>query len=178
LKKYYTLLLLAVLFAAPGLVAWFLYQHPTMVGVSKVNKGILLTPPVSLHAFNNEHKWRLVLWAPKGCGTHCLQSLDKIARIRLALGRKLYSVDQWLLLGHKAPLVSSKTNAFLKEGDFHFSILSEKQTNQLTKLPAENKLFIASPDNYLILAYTLRANSEDVYKDLKLLLNSTEQKNG
>lgn len=36
--------------------------------------------------------------------------------------------------------------------------------------------FLADPNNYLILSYSPQVNPDDVYKDLKLLLNTTENK--
>lgn len=177
-NKYYVLLLLVLLFAAPGIAAYIVYQHPSWLSAAKVNKGDLLTPPIFLKAFDGEKKWRMVYWTPTTCATSCIKQLDTLARIRLALGRRLYQVDQWLILGENATQLSSEAKATLKELNFQVGHLSEAQVNAEATLFSQAKIFLADPDNYLILSYPSPANPDDVYKDLKLLLNTTENKNG
>lgn len=104
-------------------------------------------------------------------------SLDQIARIRLALGRKLYQVVQFLVLGSDVSLNKS-TKALLKKEDFHWISLSDEHQQKLTNITSKAAIFLASPDNYLILSYNVDVNPDDVYRDLKLLINSAEQKNG
>lgn len=176
-SKYYTLLLLAVLFAAPGIAAYIFYQHPNWLRSSTINKGSLLNPPIYLRALGDAGKWRIVYWSPNDCEESCLKQLDVIARVRLALGRKLYDVDQWLLLGDTAAKLTEKDQELLKEQDFHVMRLSAKARQRLAILPQEGRVYLANPDNYLILSYESTLNPNDVYKDLKLLL-STGTKSG
>ncbi|KTD39963.1 hypothetical protein [Legionella parisiensis] len=174
-SKYYILLLLVIIFLTPGIAAYLFYQHPSWLGSSRVNKGDLLNPPIMLDVLDDKPKWRLIFWSPVACDQVCLKHLDVLARIRLALGRKLYQVDQWLLLSDKAPPLSQEQQAFLKEVDFKVAKLPADFIAKDTLL-SEAKVFIADPGNYLILSYASQANPEDVYKDLKLLLNTTENK--
>lgn len=176
--KYYILLLLALMFAAPGIAAYVFYHHPSWLGVTKVNKGTLLTPAPVLDVFDKEDKWRLVFLSPDACDQLCLHQLDILARVRLALGRKLYQVDEWLLLGDKSSSISEESAAILKKQDVHFAQLSTAQMVILANLPAEANIFIVNPEGYLILSYRAGVNPDDVYKDLKLLLNTTEHKSG
>lgn len=178
LNKYYVLLLLIVMFAAPGVAAYIFYQHPAWLGSAKVNKGNFLNPPVELQVLKGHTKWGIVYWTPNECGVSCLKQLDTLARIRLALGRRLYQVDQWLILGDKVPSLSQEAKATLKALDFHVVQLSAAQVNTQGNLFADATVFLADPNNYLILSYTSSVNPDDVYKDLKLLLNTTENKNG
>ncbi|MBI2784888.1 MAG: hypothetical protein HYX60_00690 [Legionella longbeachae] len=178
LSKYYILLLLVVMFAAPGIAAYVFYQHPSWLAATKVNKGTLLNPPVALDSLSGKSKWRIIFWSPSLCDKACLQQLDVLARIRLALGRKLYQVDQWLILGDKAPPLSEKTKSLLKEMDFQVAQLSAAEVNAKGTLFSEAKVFLADSGNYLILSYSPQVNPDDVYKDLKLLLNTTENKSG
>ena len=174
-SKYFVLLMLLVMFMAPGIAAYVFYQHPDWLSAAKVNKGDLLNPPIALNVLQGQDKWRLVFWAPKECDAVCLKQLDTLARIRLALGRKLYKVDQWLVLGNEAQPLSSEATTSLKALDFQVVQLSAKDLLKPETLFAETKIFLADPHNYLILAYAPSGNPDDVYKDLKLLLNTTEQ---
>lgn len=172
--KYY-LLSLIILFATPGIAAYFLYQHPSWLGSATINKGTLLHPPISLNALDRNTKWRIIYWSPGVCDKGCLQRLEILAKIRLALGRKLYQVDQWLILGDKAPSLSNEAKTFLKEIDFKVAQLSGADASIQDVLFSEPKVFLADPGNYLVLSYASQVNPEDVYKDLKLLLNTTKK---
>ncbi len=176
--KYYILLLLATMFAAPGIAAYLFYQHPTWIGSAKVNKGSLLTPPVALSSLSNHTKWQIVLWSPSVCEQACLKQLDMLARIRLALGRKLYQVDQRLILGDEHSPITDKMKSVLKERDFQVVQLSSDDKRKLNALSSDTKIFIANPDNFLILSYQSQVNPDDIYKDLKLLLSTSEKKSG
>lgn len=176
--KYYTFLFLAIVFSAPGVLASFFYQHSDWLGAHKVNKGHLLVTPVPLNALGSESKWKLVLWRGQGCNKKCLNALDRLARLRLALGRKLYKVEQWLVMSTAFPIISEETNVFLKAADFHLSYLSNEEERKLKRLSKKNKIFIASPKNELILDYEVGVDPQDIYKDLNVLLNASEQKSG
>ena len=86
-RNSFVLLLLAILFVAPGIVAYFVYTHPQWLGMATTNKGELIKSPQILDKLGSEKKWRLIVWSPEGCDATCIQQVDKLARIRLALGR-------------------------------------------------------------------------------------------
>jgi hypothetical protein len=178
ISKYYILLLLAIMFSAPGISAYLFYQHPTWLGSSKVNKGILLSPPIALKSLDGLSKWRIVFWIPTVCKKTCLKQLDLLARVRLALGRKLYQVDQWLILGDDESQRMKQIKPLLKERDFHVARLTSDDLVKLNAISPEATIFIVNPDNYLILSYQSPLKPDDIYKDLKLLLNTTETKSG
>ncbi len=175
-SKYFIIFLLALMFAAPGITAYIFFQHPSWLGSSTVNKGTLLNPPTVLNSLDDQQKWRLVLWSPNDCDKTCLTQLDMLARIRLALGRKLYNVDQWLVLGKNASSLSEETLALLREQDFHVVQLSDDEMSMMHVLSSQSKVYLANPDKYLILSYQSQVDPDDIYKDLKLLLNTTETK--
>ena len=176
--KYYILLLLASMFAAPGIAAYLFYQHPNWLNGSKINKGTLLTPPVALKDFDKHAKWRIVLYSSDQCKQDCLEQLNLLSRVRLALGRKLYLVDQWLIFGDKAPSDAEDIKHVLQEQDVHVARLSSIDTKQFERLSPKASVFLVNPDSYLVLGYQAGANPDDLYKDLKLLLNTTENKSG
>lgn len=172
--KYYLLLLLALVFAAPGIAAYFFYQHPHILNAAKTNKGLLLEQPIALSSLGNQAKWRMVFWQAGPCEQQCVQRLDLLARVRLALGRKLYQVQQWLMLDDPASL-SEELKKQLKERDFHVGSWSVDDRKKLDALPAAAFVFLVNPEQYLILTYPTSFNPDDLYKDLKHLLN-TESK--
>lgn len=178
LTRYMTLILLAMIFVAPGLSAYFFYTHPQWLNASRVNKGTLLTPPIPLKALNESSKWRLVLWSPKGCKEACIKQLDKLARVRLALGRKLYQVELWLLTGDEADEINQSAHVLIKQADFQVGVLKLEPETGNDLLSNKAKLLIVNPDRYAILSYLSETDPDDIYKDLKLLLSSTEQKSG
>lgn len=174
-NKYYILLILAMMFAAPGIAAYIFYNHPLWLGTTQNNKGVLLNPPMTLHSLDKQQKWRIVLWSDTPCEEACLAQLDILARVRLALGRKLYQVDQWLLVNDQESTLSAKTQAFLKDHDFRTTLLSTEDKEQFANFSPKTRIFIVNPDNFLVLTYQARVNPNDVYKDLKQLLNTTEK---
>lgn len=175
-SKYYVLLLLTIMFAAPGIAAYVFYQHPSWLGSTRVNKGTLLSPSVELKAFDEKTKWKIVLFNPGQCKKECLEHLNLLARVRLALGRRLYEVDEWLLLDEQSAAQAEEMRPLLKDQDIHVATLSAKDKSVLSSLSGENRIFIANPGQFLILGYNAQVNPDDVYKDMKLLLNTSENK--
>lgn len=178
-RNYFILLLLALLFAAPGLTAYLYYLHPQWLGATTTNKGELLTPPVLLtKVLSEKSKWRLIFWNPNNCEVACLQDLDRLARVRLALGRRLYEVEQWLVSAEGDQQMSMALTNTLQGQDIHVLRLSKNDRADLPVLKDEPEIFIANPDGYLVLAYPASAKPEDIYHDIKQLLNTTEKKSG
>ncbi len=173
-RNYLILFLLALIFAAPGLTALYSYQHPQWFLVNTTNKGELLNPPLLFSEIaKDQSKWRLIYWYPENCEAACLKKVDKLARIRLALGRHLYEVDEWLVVAKETQLVDEKLEKILHEHDIHLLRLS---TATLAKLPVFNKtprIFIANSKGYLVLAYKENAKPEDIYQDMKQLLKKS-----
>ncbi len=175
-SKYFVLVLLALMFCAPGITAYLFYQHPQWVSTTRVNKGTLVEPAVVLSALEGRKAWRILYWSPNTCGQSCLQQLDLLARVRLALGRKLYQVDQWLVLGKEASVLGNKEQELIKTRDFHMVSAKSSVEQQLATLAQEEKVFIVNPENYIILSYKVGTNPDHIYKDLKLLLSTNEIK--
>lgn len=161
------LLLLVVLFAAPGLSAYFLYFHPQWLSATTTNKGTLLNPPVLLPELKKKAKWQLILWSPIRCDQDCMQQFETLARIRLALGRRLYHVDLTLLQSAQAE--SSAIPVFDDPGVSAVR-LSPSESMRVAAMYPQPQLFITNPDNYLVLAYPVTAAANDLYHDIKLLL--------
>lgn len=176
-RNFLILILLALVFAAPGLTALLYYQNPQWLSAATTNKGELLTPPVLLpNIAQNKPKWRFVYWHPDRCEKTCLQEVDKLARVRLALGRHLYEVDELLLLADQPQEIGQHFVNSLEEKDIGVLSLPLDLVKNLAVLGDKPKIFIASPQGYLVLAYGKETSPQDIYHDIKQLLNTTEKK--
>lgn len=164
-------ILLAILFCLPGIAAYWVFLHPEWLTAAKTNKGKLLDPPYQLSNMDDRNKWHLYYWYPGQCDEKCLSNLDRLARVRLALGRKLYEVDlQWLRANNSDP-VDAKLRSELAQQDIQLKVLSSKDSEYLLANSNNNWVYIANPDDFLILKYTNIEQSMDIYKDLKHLLS-------
>ncbi len=158
------------MFLAPGVTAWFFYKYSNSFHWSTGNKGVLIKPPLRLETFDKQAKWRILFWVQGFCGESCLKQIDILARIRLALGRHLYDVDQYLILNNQTPSLNEELKTFLKQRHFYVKTLSQKEIKKLAALPSDLRVFVVNPESYLILGYKNQGNPDDVYKDLKQLL--------
>ena len=120
-------------------------------------------------------KWRLVLWSPTACEQRCLDQLDKLARIRLALGRHLYEVEPQLLIADNAEPLSPGLVSALQEQDIHVLRFPIEAQKRVPVLKSRLEIFIANPDNYLVLAYLPTVKPGDIFHDIKQLLNTTDK---
>ena len=169
-RNYLVLCLLGLLFAAPGISAYLLYLHPHWLSALPTNKGELLNPPVLLHQVNTHGIWQLVLWSPQVCSQDCILQLDKLARIRLALGRHLYEVETLLLMNTGDLKVSDALKGILDEQDIHTLRLSPAQRKQMPVLKNTPGIFIINPNHYVILSYASSVKPDDIFYDLKQLI--------
>ena len=179
-RNYFILLLLSLVFLAPGISAYVFYTHPGWLGDTTTNKGVFLEPPALLSSLDQlsgsaVSKWRLVLWSPTACEASCIVELDKLARIRLALGRRLYDVVIELVLGANTPPLSGELVHVLQEQDIHMLKLAVGASKGVSVLKNRLQIFIANPDNYLVLTYQPTVKPDDIFNDIKQLLNTTEK---
>ncbi|WP_028387947.1 hypothetical protein [Legionella fairfieldensis] len=173
-RNYLILLLLALVFATPGIMAYLCYLNPQWLGSNTTNKGKLLNPSVLFPSMEDkEHKWRLIFWSPNGCEVACLQQINKLARVRLALGRHLYEIEQWLVLEKGTSQMPIALMHSLGEQDIHVLRLTKNMQAKLPLLTAKPEVFIANPEGYLVLTYTESAQPEDIYHDIKQLLKKS-----
>lgn len=181
-----TLLLLAALFFAPGLAAVYFYQHPQLLGGDSTNKGDFVNPPFLVSSLEKQHtstkktenmpKWHVVLWIPETCDESCLTLLDQLARVRLALGRRYYEVDEVILMSKSSAPLPVDLNTKLQKMAIDAVYLSPVEFNALSKESPKPRIFIANPEGFLVLSYAVEAESDDIYHDLKHLLTTTQTK--
>jgi len=164
------LMLLAVLFAAPGAVAYIFFQHPSWLRATPTNRGELLNPPILLASQDQTKQWRLVFWSPTACDMQCMSRMDDLARVRLALGRRLYHVDAELLLAATAKPLSAAAAKTLHDKDVHVLTLSAQDQSGQAALGTKPAIYIINPDQFVILKYTLKNTSDDLFQDIKQLV--------
>ncbi len=169
-RHYLVLLLLVLLFAAPGLTAYIVYFHPQWLTQSTTNRGQFVTPPVKLEALGHHSKWRIVLWNLEEFDKTSLEQLDKLARIRVALGRHLYNVELTILSAVNTNPIPSEFENVVEKTHASIVVLSSQESARLIRLYPKSALFLANPDNFLVLTYPLTAEADDVYHDIKHLL--------
>ncbi len=170
-RPYIILAVLGIIFILPGLAAYTLFNYPKWLNAAHTNKGELIQPACLLPQYNKNKKWQLIVWYPNKCDKICRAQIDKISRIRLALGRRMYQVNQVLWLKSAAALPQN-IKQILTDHDVNTQFGS---SSCLTREPAT---FISSPDNYLVLKYRFNAPAPDIFHDLKQLLQSNTTKNG
>ncbi|WP_419420305.1 hypothetical protein ACNVED_03115 [Legionella sp. D16C41] len=176
LKKYkfIPLIILALIFVFPGIAAYLFYIHPQWLQGHPVNKGELLNPPERLENIQEQQKWRLILWNPGECNKNCLLQIDKLARVRLALGRRLLNVDELIIMNKESQIPNSLHDR-LREQDIHLLLISKEQQDSQKMLSKHRRIFIANPNNYLVLAYKSKTKPEDIFHDLQQLLHAGER---
>lgn len=170
------LVILLLLFIAPGLVAVYMYTHPDLLSLSTSNKGRLMKQTEKMIPLADKPQWAMIFWAPKGCDERCLLQLDKLASVRLALGRRYYDVDEWLLLDSASKPLSKRFIKVLKDKHIDYRILPPQATALEQVMQDKPAIFIISPERYFVLSYPEEAPADDIYQDIKHLLSNVESR--
>ena len=97
--------------------------------------------------------------------------LDKMARIRLALGRRLYNVESYLFMPQSVKGLTEEQEVIVQ--DVNISVLKFAADGEDYQRIFNKKraFFIISPENYVILSFAADTPSEDIFADLKKLVN-------
>ncbi|PJD92890.1 MAG: hypothetical protein CK424_04800 [Legionella sp.] len=169
MKRTTIICLLILVFAAPGIAAYFAYTHPNW-WTTTTNHGQLLQPPPVLHHESITKKWQLIYWGGDHCDVACRKRLDDLARVRLALGRRLYHVDMVLAVNAKTSDVSEVVQHQLQQVDGHILLLDEVDAKVLGATPA---IYIVNPAHFVILAYSATQPNDDIFQDLKKMVSDT-----
>lgn len=175
MKRFYRAYLipmaLVLIFTAPGILAYVFYQHPAWyLRATKTNKGTLLAPPLLVSPSKKSAKWRMLFWSPQVCSATCMAHLEQLARVRLAFGRRLYDIEVGVLLKAEAPVLSAANAALLKQADIRVFRLDRSMLQG--SLPPVSRIYLENPSGYLILAYSPKTASSDIFYDMKHLFNT------
>ena len=171
------LFFLMLLFIAPGVFAYLFYMNPTWLAGATTNKGHFISPPQKLSVFGGKPMYRMVFWHKNTCDHECLLQLDKIARVRVALGRRYYSVESWLLQGDMAEALSPEARAALLTSDVHVKRLSAKESKRFNLLGDNPTIFIVDQNDYFILRFDSVSQPDELFHDIKHLLTTDKASN-
>lgn len=168
MKRPYVIIgVLFLLFTAPGITAYLFYTHPVWLKTT-TNHGKLLPQPNMLAVLEPSAKWQLLYWHPGFCDKLCSKRMNDLARIRLALGRKVRQIDIALLLSKNDAIVSDELRTQLTTEDSQIGIVDAESDRIL--LGHNPAIYIANPQHSLILAYDENQSLDDIFQDLKHLV--------
>ncbi len=170
-NKHLTLMLLALLFLIPVLGAYHLIKHPEWIqGQNPTNYGTFVEKPLVWHHDGDEKRpWQLVLWQNQACDKECLKQLDLLARIRLAMGRKVYLMNIWLFCSENVKL-SAKDIQKLQQHDIHIAYASSKEEAQWNNVFVSQPIVLVTPEHKTLMMYGLNPNPKKMYHDFQLLI--------
>ena len=184
LKNTLFIFMVFVLFAAPFFLAHWFYEHKSseiLSTLGTVNNGRLIQPPIKLSYILSDsqqatpEKW-IFLCVVRSTEDKAVitRLLDKLERIRLALGKE-YSKTS-LILG------LPKTNGLPENWPVEMQsipriILSEKGIHLLLDRleGSSNGIFLVDPHGNVIMLYPPDEKSDDIYKDIQRLLKYSEE---
>lgn len=170
-KSRATLIGVVLAFALPVIGAKFVLDQSWYQG-GATNKGIMLSPPISLTEAANKalpEGWHLALIADDQCAEDCQQALYAMNQLDIALGKESDRVTPVVI-------TAAPTRLSLEQVPMVRAIESEALVAELATLPAHH-LFIIDPMGNVMLHYpsyadeaTMRAKAKELLSDLRTLL--------
>lgn len=188
-KQRRTLILLALLFAAPFTLAWLLFNYTQFGrGGASTSHGQLINPPRQLadlaltdpgnaqaagHLYG---KWSLIYLIDGECGRRCEQNLYRLRQIRLAQGKHARRVQRVLLdlgPGHVA-LTSLQSRNYrgqlLADPVDASDLLARFRLAPGDSPVAAGRTYIVDPRGFLMMSYEADADPAGIIDDLRHLL--------
>ena len=106
-----------------------------------------------------------------------MRQLDNLARVWLALWRRLYNVDVAMVLGSKHTLKAWKKKHHLlsrrmQEYDLSILIVTQDNLELLAAFGDKPGVYLVNPRKYAILAYDGSNFSDAIFHDLKHILSN------
>jgi len=173
-----TLLLIAGVFVLPILLAIYMYFSGNNWGATATTQnGELITPPRNLPDLTLTPEpdsrqlygiWNLVVLAGEQCDAGCVNALEQIRQIRLALGPKMTRAQTIFLpttIGAIAPELNKSHPALI--------VVPPDESQQIRNIIGEyrnGQIFIVDPLGNLMMQYAPGASMGDIREDLGHLL--------
>lgn len=168
-------LFLLLVFILPGCLAVLFFQHPQWIGNQTTNNGEFVSPLIKLDSLDKQSRWHLLLISDQACDKQCLSLLDKLARVRLALGRLSREVDLHLMVTEAVLLPDNFIRRQMKDVAMESQVLSPTDQKHLLSRNYLRGVFIVDPRGYMVLFYPPGAHQKSIYKDLKHLIKVAKQ---
>lgn len=177
LKNSFTLGILILFCVTPFFLAQWIYYHRASEVTQKlgtVNHGKLIRPLITLNQIIDtntalpalNHHWSIFYVSTSKDKTQIDKTLDKIYRIRLALGKDFSQVGEVFGTLKSNVLESNLLN--IPE-----IILSPQGLEKLlTYLNTPQGIFLIDPAENVFMGYPDNVNSEDIYQDIRRLIST------
>lgn len=171
MNKYHLLLMVAVVFALPIIIAKLILQQQWYQG-GVTNRGQLLQPVITVTAFSKPQTWQLIYWLPPTCDERCQGALFNLRQVPQAAGADSVRLQSVVLVADQP----TSSNALLQGLELRqVSGLLRQQLIQLEY--GLTSIYIADPYGNMLMAYPLVVGEKailmqgkDVLRDLKRLL--------
>ncbi len=185
-KSRMTLILLFVVFLAPGIGAWVLYKF-TDLGRDggSASKGELIQPPRTLdnvqlldplkpeEQIYLQKRWSLAYLTEENCNKTCVGNIYRMRQIRLAIGKHYDRVKRILIV----KTISDQAQLEVSLKDYHGQLILESKDVSPEFINAfkvegiedaftGGRLYIIDPLGNLMMSYSPDQNPSDIIKDL------------
>lgn len=187
MNKRATLIVLALLFFGPMLVAWtwFFFFRDMLPGT--VNKGDLIQPPVQIAGLELLEQvdgtpepakpflgdWTVVVLAPESCEADCERALYLTRQVRTRLNRDAHRVQRLLIAGDGVDFPRSEhPDLRVLMADEQALAAFEVDDNPL--LAGAERIYLVDPFGNLMMSYPMDFTPEMLNSDLKRVLKISE----
>ncbi len=192
-KSRFVLLTMLVLFSAPYVASFVLYNFGDNFSIGTTNYGELLSPRVQLESIkfqtldnkdveakNYEGKWLLLAIGSSDCGEPCKASLYKMRQIRKLMAVERAWVRRAYAITDQADLAGLKDFMQDYEGTDLFTISEETLNNiehhlNIEKGTVGNRMLLVDPAGDIILTYPQEPDPKGVHGDIEKLFKVTKR---
>lgn len=169
-KQNKTLFILIVIFLLPVIAAHYAFHHASHYFSDKgTNYGKFVANSITWQAGNNPRPWQLILKVENQCQPDCLEILDKLSRLRLSMGRKLYNLDLVLLLP-AAQFPTPKLISQLDNQNILWTVLGDEDASKWKQDLRGEMILLFGPEHRAVLKYPKLFESKKMAHDLQLLI--------
>ena len=169
-KQHKALYILVGLFIIPILAAHYVFsQRLDWVSGQGSNYGQLIQQAVVWQTGAHPRPWQLAFVVDGQCQQDCLATLDKLSRLRLSMGRKLYDLDLVLVFKPKQQ-PGAKLQSQLDSQNIVWASLSAETFQQWAQVFKDRPIILFGPTRQAVLNYPLLFQSNKMAHDLQLLI--------
>ncbi|MBI2992934.1 MAG: hypothetical protein HYY48_02005 [Gammaproteobacteria bacterium] len=186
-----TLLAIVLVFIAPLLGAWILYEftdygrggkvasHGQLLQPARALPDLALYSPVAGGPRERLHgKWTLLMLNGPECAGHCMDHLYRMRQIRLAMGENVHRVQRLLVVygAEVGPFSERLRDTYMGQLYLSGEALDPGDPGASVRLsPGEDpiaagRLYLVDPLGNLMMSYGSDAQPEGIIKDLRRLL--------
>ena len=195
-KNKITMILLFLMFAAPILLAIFVFNTDPSGKYATKNRGNLISPAIILKNIElefienkkpyklvkQEHQWLMVFIGAGECDENCKRQLVVMRQTRLAQGGEFTRVNRLYVIQDKqSELFMREVKAYHPDMDIVTgsetqlkNIVSQFTLTDKIEVGKSNRIYIVDPIGNLMMYYDLDAEASDIAKDLARLLKVSQ----